>query len=285
MISPALKTFLEQRLSVHFTRFRPVTGGSISHTIQMSTAEGNSFFLKMNKREQYPGLFNKERLGLQLLQQHIRTPAVVLEEQFEEKQLLVLEWIPAGAKTSKFWTSFGVNLAKLHQQTSAAFGLNYDNYMGALPQANGWRNTWVDLFREHRLEAQAKLAARNGLLPSQWMQKLDNLYQKLPEIFAEEKPALLHGDLWSGNFMCSGNQEPVLVDPAVYYGHRSMDLAMTTLFGKCDQAFYDAYHYHFPLPANYEEQWEIANLYPLLIHLNLFGSSYLGAVTDTLSRF
>jgi protein-ribulosamine 3-kinase len=113
----------------------------------------------------------------------------------------------------------------------------------------------------------------------------ENLYRELESVFDIEQPSLLHGDLWNGNFMCDQNSEPVLIDPALYFGHRSMDLAMTALFGGFEKSFYEAYNYHFPFPNNYREQWEICNLYPLLIHLNLFGAGYLGQIGRTLERF
>ncbi|HVF97476.1 MAG TPA: fructosamine kinase family protein, partial [Flavisolibacter sp.] len=117
------------------------------------------------------------------------------------------------------------------------------------------------------------------------LRQFENIDKRLEEIFEEEKPSLLHGDLWSGNFMCNLKGEPVLFDPAVYYGHRSADLAMTTLFGGFKPSFYEAYHHHFPLPANYKEQWAACNLYPLLIHLYLFGTRYLSQIEETLRQF
>ena len=122
------------------------------------------------------------------------------------------------------------------------------------------------------------------LLATVHIKKLENLSSNMPALFDQERPSLLHGDLWSGNFMCDLNNQPVLIDPAVYYGHRSVDLAMTTLFGGFRQPFYDAYHYHFPLPANHKEQGEICNLYPLLVHLYLFGAGYLSQIENTLSH-
>ena len=124
------------------------------------------------------------------------------------------------------------------------------------------------------------------LLTTQHQKAFDNLFKKLPFIFNDnEKPALLHGDLWSGNFMCNSQQQPVLIDPASHYSHRSMDLGMTTLFGGFDPSFYEAYHYYFPMPPNYKDQWLICNLYPLLIHLLLFGNSYLPQIQQTLHKF
>jgi fructosamine-3-kinase len=262
-----------------------VGGGSINRTYQIALDTKENFFLKINDADIYPGLFEKERLGLESLRPFLRTPEVVLKEVFNEHQLLVMEWIAPGPKTERFWKEFGGKLAALHRHNGTSFGLNYDNYMGSLEQSNTWSDTWVNFFREQRLERQVKLAVENGLLPKRWLKNLENLYTQLPSIFPEEKPCLLHGDLWSGNFICDQQQMPVLIDPAVYYGHRSVDLAMTTLFGTLHPLFYEAYHAHFPLPDNYTEQWEIANLYPLLIHLNLFGGSYLESITQTLKRF
>ena len=129
--------------------------------------------------------------------------------------------------------------------------------------------------------ATAGLIITEGVAPS----KNGLGYTNIPGIFNEEEPCLLHGDLWSGNFMCNRDAEPVLVDPAVYFGHRSMDLGMTTLFGGFSSEFYEAYHYHYPFPANYKEQWEICNLYPLLIHLLLFGQSYFPSIDKVLTRY
>jgi fructosamine-3-kinase len=135
------------------------------------------------------------------------------------------------------------------------------------------------------LQPQLNLALSKNLLQKNHVDSFYSLAQKLDSIFNIEPPSLLHGDLWSGNFMCNDSSSPVLIDPAVYFGHRSVDLGMTTLFGGFDQLFYDAYNYHFPLPSNYREQWEVANLYPLLIHLNLFGSSYLHDIAAILKRY
>jgi fructosamine-3-kinase len=123
------------------------------------------------------------------------------------------------------------------------------------------------------------------LLQARHLNAFENLYQQLKNIFDHEQPALLHGDLWSGNFMCDQDSEPVLIDPAVYFGHRSMDLGMTTLFGGFDKSFYETYSYHLPFPNNYSEQWDICNLYPLLIHLNLFGVGYLGQIERILQSY
>ena len=279
---------------------RPVGGGSINHTYQvLSTRDNRAWFCKFNHKGDFPDLFVAEAKGLTLLgaQGIFRVPLTLACTIVDERQVLVLEWIRQGSPTTRFWALFGEQLAALHRVTpqpnpaiSAAitaplFGLDHNNYMGALPQDNTPEASWTDFFIHRRLEPQIRLASANGLLPHAARDQFQRLYEQLPAIFPPEPPALLHGDLWSGNFLCDNKDQPVLIDPAVYYGHRSIDLAMTTLFGGFDPAFYDAYHWHYPLPSNYRQQWTIANLYPLLIHLNLFGQTYLPNILHTIQGF
>jgi fructosamine-3-kinase len=210
---------------------------------------------------------------------------VILCETLADHQLLLLEWIDQRAPQPAFWKAFGEQLAGLHRISNSFYGFTTNNFMGSLPQANPPAASWPAFFIENRLQPQIKLAITKGLLSPGLVALFEKLIQQLGEFFNDEPPALLHGDLWSGNFMCSEKSQPVLVDPAVYYGHRSIDLAMTTLFGGFDKSFYEAYHFHHPLPNNYRQQWDICNLYPLLIHLNLFGGSYLGAIEATLKKY
>lgn len=295
---------------------RPVGGGSINETFQVSTKDNTSgmglfenypipgrnandgpsaserssqgrWFCKFNDSVKYPGLFVTESRGLDLLarQNIVRIPLTIACTVLDERQVLILEWIPQGTPDTRFWRLFGEQLAALHHITGPQFGLDHDNYMGALPQTNTPNPSWPDFFIHQRLEPQVRLASDNGLLPHTARDQFQRLYRQLPALFPPEPPSLLHGDLWSGNFLCDDQNRPVLIDPAVYYGHRSIDLAMTTLFGGFDQPFYDAYTWHYPLPSNYRQQWTIANLYPLLIHLNLFGTSYLPNILHTIQTF
>jgi protein-ribulosamine 3-kinase len=265
----------------------PVGGGSINHTRRLLINEKFEFFLKTNRAAAFPSLFEKEKLGLEFLasQQVITVPQVVYCGTYEDEQLLVLEWIKGGTKNDSFWKTFGVQLAQLHQCTHSHFGFIHNNYMGALPQQNQFTDSWIDFFIHHRMMPQIEMALANSILSKKEADLFQHLYKKLDTIFNVEKPSLLHGDLWSGNFMVTENAAPVLIDPAVYYGHRSIDMAMTTLFGGFDKTFYAAYNYHYPFPSNYQEQWDICNLYPLLIHLNLFGKSYLNDIRNTLQKF
>ena len=181
--------------------------------------------------------------------------------------------------------NFGKQLSLLHHRHSAYFGLDHDNYMGALPQSNSKAADWSAFFYLRRIQPQVKLAFDKQLLTAEQTRLFEKLPSILPGLFPDAKPCLLHGDLWSGNFLCDKEQNAVLIDPAVYYGHPAIDLAMTTLFGGFDKAFYDSYNYYDPLPVNHAEQWDCCNLYPLLVHLNLFGRSYLSDILSIVGRY
>ena len=272
---------------VNSLSFRPIGGGSINETYRLVIDKTKSLFCKFHPAGDSPDLFDKEKNGLELLNKvgSVRTPGLVCCETDNEYQVLILEWIESGAPTNDFWRIFGEQLALLHSKKSAVFGLNEDNYMGALPQSNTVTQDWISFFITQRLEPQLRLAKDNGLIATSYFSHFNNLYKILPEVFPTEKASLLHGDLWSGNFLPDKEGKPVFIDPAVYYGHRSMDLAMTTLFGGFDVLFYEAYHHHYPLPENHRQQWDICNLYPLLIHLNLFGRSYLSRISNIIFQF
>jgi len=286
-VNASVQLFIQELLNTTTPlQLKAVGGGSINHTYRV-VAGNQTFFCKINQHSAFPGLFDEEQKGLELLAQQlvIRTPRVIARAHTGDTQLLLLEWIEQGLKTGDFWKTFGRQLAALHHIQHSQCGLDSDNYMGALPQNNQWTANWTDFFIHQRLQPQVKLALDRRLLEPAQVAQFEKLYQQLVNVFEAEPAALLHGDLWSGNFLCDDTGQPVLLDPAVYYGHRSMDLAMTTLFGGFDALFYESYQYYFPLPANYRQQWDICNLYPLLIHLNLFGKSYLSDILYTIRQY
>ena len=291
----SIKEHLEQILSRKLSRITSVGGGSINETFRLESGD-KYFFCKVNTAAKFPGLFQKEKNGLLFLQSCnvIRVPQVIWCGELENMQVLILEWIEEGLRSESFWKKFGEQLAMLHcwrsdgdRQTAvrAGFGFRENNYMGALPQGNTWTENWIEFFIHCRLQPQLDLAEKDGLVKKNDVDQFHSLYKKLEEIFSPEPPSALHGDLWSGNYLSSDSGVPVLIDPAVYFGHRSMDLGMTRLFGGFDQQFYESYHYHFPLPRNFEEQADVCNLYPLLIHLNLFGSGYLSSIRSILKAY
>jgi len=286
-LSIALQNTLKQKLKTRSLLFQPIAGGSINKTYQL-IADDHKFFCKINSAKEFPQLFIKESKGLEAIQktETIKVPAVIDCFQIDDQQVLIMEWIKEGKRSENFWKNFGVSLAALHSISNKQYGYSEDNYMGSIEQSNEWNSKWNTFFIEQRLKPLVAKCIRKSLLTTIKHQAVfEKLYVQLPHFFEDQQPALLHGDLWSGNFMCSDRFEPVLIDPAVYYGHRSMDLAMTTLFGGFHALFYQAYQYHFSFPANYLMQWRICNLYPLLIHLLLFGKSYLSQIEQTLNEY
>jgi fructosamine-3-kinase len=178
-----------------------------------------------------------------------------------------------------------MRLAQLHNATDTAFGLDHDNYIGSLRQQNAQHSSWVDFFVEQRLNVQLKLSLDSGTGRTGWSKQFDSLFKKLPSLLPEGRPSLLHGDLWSGNLIIDVKGEPCLIDPAVYFGNREADLAMTKLFGGFSDEFYKVYEQHSKLQHGYQQRLELYNLYPLLVHVNLFGGAYVGSVDAILSRF
>ena len=264
----------------------PVGGGSINDTYQIATAAGD-FFVKKNVASRYPEIFEKEAKGLELLAgtNEIDTPKVIAFGSKDDVSFLVLNFILSAEKQAGFWEDFGRRLANLHKHTQEQFGLNHNNYIGSLSQSNTFHKSWTDFFREERLETQVKLARDKGRMGRETVNAFSRFYSKLDELFPKEPPALLHGDLWSGNFMVNEKGLAVIIDPAIYYGHREMDLAMSQLFGGFDASFYDAYHRNYPLEKGWKQRLDYCNLYPLMVHVNLFGGSYLESVKQILSRF
>ena len=269
------------------TRVQPVSGGSINRSFKVVTAQGSSYFCKTNSSDALPGLFQKEKSGLEAIARTaaIAVPGNVYTGETCVEQWILMDWVESKPATDICWKNFGKALAALHHQHEDTFGFIENNYMGALPQSNTFHTTWEDFFREERLVPQVKMARARGLLTATDEKLFEKLYLRLPSLLTNEQSCLVHGDLWSGNFIVASKNQPVLIDPAVYYGDRQVDLAMTTLFGGFDKQFYEAYHYHYPFPSGYQEQWRILNLYPLLIHLNLFGKSYHASIIGTIAAY
>lgn len=281
-----IKSLLQINNSSSFQDFIFAGGGCINRGGQITTTTGK-FFLKWNDQKKFPGMFEAESSGLKLLQQQnsIRIPQVVGFGEKGSYQFLLLEYIEQKSRSKNYWKLLGNRLASLHHSTASHFGLDHDNFIGSLKQFNQLHSSWVDFFIEQRLHVQLKLACDSGLAGYEWIKKFESLYDKLPSLLPEEKPSILHGDLWSGNLITDEKGEPCLIDPAVYFGNREADLAMTKLFGGFDHEFYSCYHQNFPLQPDYEKRVDLYNLYPLLVHVNLFGGSYIHSVETILRHF
>jgi hypothetical protein len=263
----------------------PVSGGSINTAYHIVTSEGR-FFLKLNHAGRFPNMFEAESKGLMLLgKSSFVVPKPLKVGVLDDKQFIVMEWVEQGSPQSGFWNRFGQQLAQLHLITSDRFGLNHDNYIGSLPQRNSSRNSWTEFYRDERLLVQMELASANGQLTEKMRQGFQSLFKHIDDLYPNEPPSLLHGDLWSGNLMVTGNGEPCIYDPAVYYGHREMDLAMMALFGGFGESWVEAYDEVYPLEVGWRERIAIGQLYPLMVHVNLFGGSYGQSVEAILKRF
>ena len=269
-------------------RFERLHGGSINDSFLVITSQ-DRFFIKMNRRKELPHFFECERKGLELLRgaSELKVPKVIAISDSSEQavDILVLEYLEETSPAPTFWKNFGMGLATLHQNSSSHFGLDYNNYIGSLKQSNTPHDNWIEFFVNERLNAQYNLARDQGFLDEQFGRDLDRLYNKIDQIIPNEPAALLHGDLWSGNFKVVGAAQAAIFDPAVYFGHREVDLAMMHLFGGFQQSLFDAYHEVFPLEAGWEERIDLFNLYPLLVHVNLFAGSYTSRARQVLKKY
>jgi protein-ribulosamine 3-kinase len=264
-----LNADLRQELGIE--SLRSVSGGCI-HSCYRVTIAGTPRFLKVNE-ERFTDAFASEADGLSALRAGgMRAPEPVSHGVAAGKAYLLLEYLDL--KGTGDFAALGRMLAEVHRKPGPRFGWSHDNYIGSTPQANGWCDDWAEFWRERRLRPQLELAARKGF-------DLDPIDPGPVLQNHKPRPALLHGDLWSGNAGFT-REGPVVFDPAVYYGDREADLAMTELFGGFPREFYKAYNEAFPLAHGYERRKHLYNLYHLLNHLNLFGGGYLGQVRATL---
>jgi fructosamine-3-kinase len=256
---------------------RPVGGGSINRAYAVTdpNRHPSSYFVKVNRAEGLD-MFEKEALGLKQIADTntIRVPHPICWGKAGSSAYLVMEWLDMGYGTHRSWEEMGRNLAAMHRvESDRGFGWDYPNTIGSTPQINTWTDTWVDFFTEHRLGYQFHLARQQGGHCPDAARLLD----AVPHILAGHDPApsLVHGDLWSGNAAVTKLEEPVILDPATYFGDREVDLAMSELFGRFPNEFYQAYNQAYPLPPGYERRKILYNLYHILNHFNLFGGGYL----------
>jgi fructosamine-3-kinase len=258
---------------------RRVSGGSINQCSRFDSAAG-PIFVKHGAADCLP-MFEAEAAGLaELAGAHAaRIPQVLAvagdDTSHENWALLALEWIELGAANAQTETLLGESLAIQHRVTRDQFGWHRDNTIGSTPQANHSSPQWVEFLRQRRLLPQLALAAGNGARP-ELVDRGHRLCERLEAFFPDHQPqpSLLHGDLWGGNWAADAQGRPVLFDPAVYYGDREADLAMTRLFGGFGAAFYSAYQAAWPLDAGAERRVTLYNLYHVLNHFNLFGGGY-----------
>lgn len=280
----AIKLKIEDWAGKKVVRSKALTGGCVSDAQLLTFEDASTCFMKTACA--YPDAFQQEAKGLQELKKAncIRIPEVL----YVDQDCLLLEEIKLGEQSDHFFADFGRQLARLHQYGALRFGFPQNNYIGNTPQVNVCNHleatNWCDFYYNKRLLYQYKLAEEKRLVGPELKNGFILLENRIEEILegSEEKPALLHGDLWSGNFLCDHQSQACLIDPAVYYGHREAELAMTRLFGGFSTHFYSSYQKTYPLPEGYDYRQNIYMLYHVLNHLNLFGRSYYGQAVKLL---
>lgn len=271
---------------VSVLRTELLSGGCINHATAMHTSTGK-YFLKWNDR--IPAdMFAKEARGLSLLAESdtVRVPRVYGSGALQGKHYILLEFLDGNLKNSSYWADFGRALAGMHRNNiGEKHGLDHDNYIGRLYQKNSPAVKWADFFIENRLEIQLDLAMRNGTVDRSFAKRYRAFYKHIPDLLPEEPPSLLHGDLWGGNVITGPEGQACFIDPAVYYGNREIELSFTKMFGGFGQDFYGVYREMWPLEPGFEQRVDIYNMYPSMVHVNLFGTSYLGGVEHVLSQY
>ncbi len=273
---------IEAALNLKIFSSTPLSGGDINDVFLMET-NCDKLVVKVNSASAFPGMFEAEKEGLDALRNTnaIKIPEVFSVGSYNDIAYLLLEYIPPGPERENFWEDFGEKMALLHQNTNKKFGFNKSNYIGSLPQSNEWCTSAYEFYITQRLNPQFKMASVKGYS----FKNLSIFYKKLEEIIPEESASLIHGDLWSGNYIIDNDGQACLMDPSVSYFHREMDIAMMQLFGGFNEVLFNIYNEIFPLKEEWKSRLDIWQLYYLLVHLNLFGSSYYESVNRILSKY
>ena len=262
-----------------------ISGGSINAAYKLQTNE-HAYFIKLNQ-PQLAFMFEAEAQGLEEMRalNCIRIPEVICHGQADGHSYLVLEYIELGSLHGQSSKLLGTQLANLHQHSQDFYGWHIDNTIGSTPQHNTRNHDWLTFWQQHRLGQQLKFAAQNGFT-GQIQDKGQQLLEILYVFFNNYSPkaSLLHGDLWGGNAASDPQGNPVIFDPACYYGDREADIAMTELFGSFNSDFYSAYQAQYPLDSGYKTRKTLYNLYHILNHLNLFGGGYLSQSENMINQ-
>jgi fructosamine-3-kinase len=264
-------------LGARVTRTTRVSGGDVNEAYRVSLDDGRVVFAKTHTSPPV-GMYEAEADGLAFLAEGpLRVPRVLACT----RDVLVLEWIEPAPRGRDFDERLGRGLAALHRRPTG-FGHARDNFIGPLPQDNATAPDWATFYAERRLRPMLARARADASL----RRRFDRLIARLPELVGPpEPPARLHGDLWGGNLHVDEHGAPALIDPAVYGGHREIDLAMMRLFGGFSARVFASYHEAHPLAPGHEDRVALYQLYPLLVHAALFGASYLGAVDRALRAY
>lgn len=264
---------------------RRISGGDINEAFAFFSKE-QEYFVKINQLQDFPDLFEKEASGLQHLSENttFRIPRVFSQGIFEEWQFLVMEFLPKGQANAKDWQFFAERLAAMHRVTREKFGFFEDNYLGTHPQGNSPKKSWAEFYSENRILPGIRQMYDTGIADKSLAKNAERLCSTLSEIYPKEPPSLIHGDLWGGNYLATEN-EITIIDPAVCYAHREMDIAVAKLFGGYPQIFYESYQELYPMESGLEERLPVSQLYHLIFHAVQFGGGYIRRVKEILTKF
>lgn len=284
IIGMSLATVLSELLAQEVTHLRPLPGGCVGEVYRVELADRNAVVVKVDARPQ-PQL-HVEGFMLRYLAEHSQLP--VPQVLHSTPELLVMEFLPGISQFDReAERDAAAHLATLHHITAPHFGLEQDTLIGGLHQPNQPMASWLDFFREQRLLYMARVALDAGQLPGAVMSRVEKLVAKLDQWLEEPaQPALIHGDVWTTNVLAERGRVTGFLDPAIYYAHPEIELAFVTLFGTFGQSFFTAYQEHHPIaPGFWEERRNLYNLYPLLVHVRLFGGGYVNSVSQILRQF
>lgn len=283
-LNPRIKERIESFRKKEIADTKSLSGGCINNAMRIIYKDGSVDLLKVNEHAPID-MFMKEAHGLVELKKatSIRVPEVLIFD----THFILTEFIKEAPRKDNFYEDFGRSFARLHKYTSDKPGFYEDNYLGSSVQINRYKNKWKDFFIENRLLFQYKLAEKNGYASGELKTGMSKLFDKVPAILDEVKelPSLLHGDLWSGNYITDETGSACLIDPAVYYGHREADLAMTRVFETFDSRFYAAYSEESPLDEGYAFRENLYKLYHIINHLNIFGKSYYSSAVSLINFY
>ena len=284
MLTNALREHLEDIVGSGIAHVRPLSGGDINEAFAFE-AGGETYFIKIQNKPVGTNMFGAEQSGLIAIRGTgtVLTPQVFATGRAEGQSYLLMEYVAFRPATDDDWIKLGRNLARLHKTESSSFGLDHDNFIGTLPQINVPMTKWTEFYAQCRIQPQIDMAV--SLLSPVDLKNWEHLCVQLESILTDEPPSLIHGDLWSGNVQMS-DRGPVIYDPAISYANREMDLAMSMLFGGFSHLFYESYKAEFPVAkSGFDDRMQIYQLYYLLVHVNLFGVSYVPSVRGILKRY
>jgi fructosamine-3-kinase len=285
-MKPEVKDAIGLLLGAKIKKCVPVSGGDISRAFLLYT-DSDRVFCKLNSSSTARSMFEAEADGLEAINKTktLKTPVVYAINELEEGACLLMEYVPSKSPESRDLENLGAQLAAMHQSSSDYYGWDNPNFIGNLPQSNQKHDNWVTFYIQERLVPQFQAAINQKLLTKDDVPGVAKLRAVINSYCPDVNPSLLHGDLWSGNYLIAENGVPYLIDPAVYFGHSEIDLSMSRLFGGFGASFYSAYYDIHPSQSDESNRMAIYQLYYLLVHLNLFGASYYKSVKEILQEY